>query len=131
HGLFAAPTTATTGANRDGSIFDIPTLTVTDSSHSLTETFKLTGDLSGSTWTVSDDWHGGANIVDPPAPTGDALGPVVMQDPGVAPAGDALGPVVMQDPGLTQGPTTGAGVPNQTFNGFGVGDVLGLHGVFA
>jgi hypothetical protein len=28
---------------------------------------SLVGDLSASTWTVTSDGHGGANIVDPPA----------------------------------------------------------------
>src|SRR5438067_2091177 len=54
-----------------------------------------------------------------------------MKKTGVASTGDALAPVVMEDPGLTQGPATVAGAPNQTFNGSGVGDVVCLHGVFA
>jgi hypothetical protein len=46
---------------------DTTTLTVTDSSKSLTETFKLAGNLMGSSWTPSDDGHGGVDLVDPPA----------------------------------------------------------------
>jgi len=65
----AATTAATTGSGSfDGTY---TTLTVTDTSQPSghqTETFKLVGDLSGSTWTVSDDHHGGVYVVDPPAP---------------------------------------------------------------
>ena len=66
-GFSAGTTTATTGAGSFNSITDVTTLTVTDSSDHLTETFNLAGDLSGSTWTVTSDGHGGINIVDPPA----------------------------------------------------------------
>ncbi|MBV9462187.1 MAG: hypothetical protein JO141_32370, partial [Bradyrhizobium sp.] len=56
-------TTAVTGnGSFDGTN---TTLTVTDASHS--ETFKLAGNLSGSSWTISSDQHGGVDIVDPPA----------------------------------------------------------------
>src|SRR5437899_4569345 len=89
-----------------------------------TTLFRSAGDLSTSTWTVSDDQHGGANIADPPAATVDALGPVVMQDPGLAPAGDALGPVVMQDRSVEHTSEPQALMQNQTSHGSGVGDAL-------
>jgi hypothetical protein len=58
-------------------------LTVTDTSDGVTETFKLVGDYSNSTWTVTDDHHGGVDIVDPPATTeGGSIGGVIMHDPG-------------------------------------------------
>ena len=71
-GFSAAHTTAKTGNGSYNSATNTTTLTVTDSSasHHLTETFKLTGDLSHSSWTVSDDHNGGVNIVDPPADDG-------------------------------------------------------------
>jgi hypothetical protein len=67
HGFNASTTTASTGNGSFNSTTDTTTLTVTDSSDNLTETFTLAGNLSNSTWTVTDDQHGGANIVDPPA----------------------------------------------------------------
>jgi hypothetical protein len=91
HGFAAATTTAVSGSYDGGS--NTTTLTVTDSSDNLIETFKLVGDLSTSTWTVSDDHHGGANIVDPPGTANPAVGPVVAHDPG------PVAPVVAHDPG--------------------------------
>jgi hypothetical protein len=44
-----------------------PNQTLTDSSDNQSVAVKLVGDYSTSTWTVSDDHHSGANIVDPPA----------------------------------------------------------------
>jgi VCBS repeat-containing protein len=67
HGFAGSITTAVTGTGSYDSIFNTTTLTVTDSADHQFETFKLAGDLSGSNWTVTDDGHGGANIVDPPA----------------------------------------------------------------
>jgi hypothetical protein len=83
-GFSATTTTAKTGNGSYDSSTNITTLTVKDSPHHLTETFKLTGDLSNSSWTVTDDHNGGVSIVDPPAPTSPDLGPVVMHDPGPA-----------------------------------------------
>jgi hypothetical protein len=112
HGFAAATTTASTGAGSYNHNTNITTLTVTDSSDHRTETFKLTGDLSGSAWTISDDHNGGANIVDPPA-SGQAVGGVVMNDPGPAPS------------------TIIATAPNQTLTGSGVSDnfVFNFNGV--
>jgi hypothetical protein len=67
HGFAAGTTTATTGDGSYNATTNTTTLTVTDSSSHLTETFKLAGDLSTSAWNVTDDHNGGVNIVDPPA----------------------------------------------------------------
>jgi len=40
------------------------TLTITDGTH--TANLKLSGDYTQSGWTLSDDHHGGTNVVDPP-----------------------------------------------------------------
>jgi VCBS repeat-containing protein len=65
HGFKAATTTAATGnGSYNGTI---TTLTVHDSSDDVTESFNLVGNYSASTWNVTDDHNGGANIVDPPA----------------------------------------------------------------
>ena len=103
-GFAAATTTASTGAGSYNHTTNITTLTVTDSSDHRTETFKLTGDLSGSAWTVSNDHNGGANIVDPPASGGPAVAGVVAHDPGPAPS------------------TIVATAPNQTLTGSGASD---------
>jgi VCBS repeat-containing protein len=103
-GFAAATTTASTGAGSYNHTTNITTLTVTDSSDHRTETFKLTGDLSGSAWTVSNDHNGGANIVDPPASGGPAVAGVVAHDPGPAPS------------------TIVASAPNQTLTGSGASD---------
>ncbi len=59
--------TATTG---DGSFNGTTTtLTVTDTTTNQTAQLNLLGNHSDSSWTVTSDGHGGANIVDPPAPT--------------------------------------------------------------
>jgi hypothetical protein len=112
HGFAAATTTARTGAGSYNHNTNFTTLTVADSSDHRTETFKLAGDLSGSAWTVSDDHNGGANIVDPPA-SGQAVGGVVMHDPGPAPS------------------TIIASAPNQTLTGSGASDnfVFNFNGV--
>jgi hypothetical protein len=73
-GFNAATTTATTGAGSFDDATGLTTLTVTDSSDHQTTTFELAGDLSGSSWTVSDDGKGGADIVDPPAASTDSHG---------------------------------------------------------
>jgi VCBS repeat-containing protein len=82
HGL-SANTTATTGDGSYDSATNTTTLTVTDHSDNLVETFKLAGDLSSSTWNVTADHNGGVNIVDPPAPGGQPLSTIVS-DPGPA-----------------------------------------------
>ena len=107
HGFAAATTTAKTGAGSYNHTTDTTTLTVTDSSDHLTETFKLAGDLSGSAWTVTADGHGGANIVDPPASDGQAIGPVVALDPGPAAS-----------------ETIVASAPNETLTGRGASDTF-------
>jgi hypothetical protein len=66
HGFAFGTTAASTGPGSFNSVTDTTTLTVTDSSDHQTETFTLAGDLSGSTWTVTNDQNGGVDIVDPP-----------------------------------------------------------------
>ncbi|MGA9087536.1 MAG: hypothetical protein WB420_00330, partial [Bradyrhizobium sp.] len=110
----AATTTAVTG--NYNATANTTTLTVTDSSVSQTETFKLVGDLSHSTWNVSDDHNGGVNIVDPPA-TSQSIGPVVVNDPG-----PGIGPVIMHDPGPAASSTIVATAPNQTLSGLAASD---------
>jgi hypothetical protein len=78
HGFAAATTTASTGNGSFNSTTDTTTLTVTDSSDHLTETFTLAGNLSNSTWTVTNDGNGGANVVDPPAPANLAVVPTAV-----------------------------------------------------
>ena len=80
HG-FAAGTTAVTGSGSFNSVTDTTTLTVTDLSDHLTETFTLAGNLSNSTWTVTDDHNGGVDIVDPPAPAHMAVVPPAASAP--------------------------------------------------
>jgi len=63
----SATDTASTGAGSFNSATDETTLTVKDSGGNVVETFTLAGDLSGSTWTVTSDSHGGIDVVDPPA----------------------------------------------------------------
>jgi VCBS repeat-containing protein len=63
---FDANTTAATGSGSYDSANGITTLTVTDPSQHLTIPITLVGDYSHSTWTVTDDGHGGVEIVDPP-----------------------------------------------------------------
>jgi hypothetical protein len=84
HGFHAATTTAATGNGSFNSATDTTTLTVQDSNGNLTETFKLAGNLSTSSWHVTDDGHGGVNIVDPPA-FSQPIGTMIMHDPGQAP----------------------------------------------
>ncbi len=110
HGFDPLHTTATTGSGSyDGSTYT--TLTVTDSSatpHS--ETFQLVGDYSHSSWTASDDLHGGADIVDPPATDGSP--------------GTPVGPMIMQDPGPAGSQTIVASAPNQILTGAAAGDTF-------
>jgi hypothetical protein len=73
---------ATTTGNYN-SATNTTSLVVTDDTTNATVTLKLTGDLSGSSWTVTGDGNGGADIVDPPA-TSQSVGPVVAHDPGPA-----------------------------------------------
>ena len=104
HGFSAVSTTAHTGNGSYNAGSNTTTLTVTDSSDNLTETFKLTGDVSNSSWSVSDDGHGWAKIVDPPAPV------------------EQLGPMIMHDPGLVESQTITATAPNQTLPGTAAND---------
>ena len=67
HGFNFADTIAATGASSYDSATGQTTLTVTDASDNKSVALKLVGDYSLSIWTVSDDHHGGANVVDPPA----------------------------------------------------------------
>jgi len=94
-------------------ITNITTLTVTDSASHLTETFKLTGNPSNSTGTVTDDHNGGVNIVDPP-PNLNA-GPVIAHDPG-----PKVGPVIANDPG----PAGSGHAANQGLAGFAASDTF-------
>ena len=66
-GFHYGTTTATTGAGSYNSSTNITTLTIHDTSTGQTVTLLLSGDLSGSTWTVTSDGNGGVDIVDPPA----------------------------------------------------------------
>jgi hypothetical protein len=113
HGFAAATTTAKTGAGSYNAVTNITTLTVTDSASHLTETFKLTGNLSSSTWTVTDDHNGGVNIVDPPGAAAN-VGPVIAYDPG-----PKVGPVIVNDPG-----PVGGHAANQGLAGFAAGDTF-------
>jgi VCBS repeat-containing protein len=64
---FDTNTTASTGSGSYDSTDGTTTLTVTDPSQHLTIPITLVGDYSNSTWTVTNDGHGGIDIVDPPA----------------------------------------------------------------
>jgi hypothetical protein len=101
HGLDAAHDTvvASTGLNSYDSATHTTSLLVTDETTNTSVTLKLAGDLSTSTWTVTADGNGGADVVDPPGATGQDVGPQVMHDPGPDP-----GPVVVNDPGPGPGP---------------------------
>jgi hypothetical protein len=88
----------------------------------LKETFKLVGNYMSSTWTPSDDHHGGVNLVDPPAPTSQALDGVMAHDPGGQavsgvtandPGSQTLGGVMANDPGPLRGGSPSASPPNQ------------------
>jgi hypothetical protein len=81
NGFAAATTHASTGSGSYNATFNTTTLTVSDSADSLTETFKLAGDLSGSGWTVTSDGHGGVNVVDPPVVTPATVNTVVASAP--------------------------------------------------
>ena len=111
HGFAAATTTATTGAGSFDSDADTTTLTVTDTSQTTphSETFTLAGDLSSSTWTISDDHNGGANIVDPPG-SSQNVGGVVMHDPGPAPSSTIV-----------------ASAPNQVLTGTSASDTFAFN----
>lgn len=90
------------------------TLTVTDSSNAANPLhLTLTGDYSASTWTVTSDGHGGANIVDPPAPTSSNPGPVIMHDPGPAASDPFPASTTIAATGINQN-LTGTG-PSDTF----------------
>jgi hypothetical protein len=67
-GFNAATTTGTTGPGSYDSATGITALTVNDSSDNNSVTLNLEGDYSNSSWTVTSDGNGGANIVDPPGP---------------------------------------------------------------
>ena len=67
---------------------DTTTLTIFDGSSALM-TFTLDGDYSTSTWNVATDNHGGVNIVDPPASSGQLLNGMIMNDPGPAVPADS------------------------------------------
>jgi Ca2+-binding RTX toxin-like protein len=95
---------STAGANSyDGTT---TSLLVTDQTTSQSVTLHLAGNYSSSTWTVTDDGHGGVNIVDPPA------------------ANTQVGPVVVHDPGPAASNTIVASAPNQTLTGGGVSDTF-------
>ena len=58
---------ASTGEGSYNSTSNTTVLLVTDETSDHSVTLTLNGDYSNSSWTVTDDQHGGANIVDPPA----------------------------------------------------------------
>ena len=66
-GVNAGTTTASTGAGSYNTSNGITTLTVHDTTGNKSYVFHLLGDYSASTWTVTNDGHGGADIVDPAA----------------------------------------------------------------
>ena len=107
HGFAAASTTAHTGGGSYDLATNTTTLTVTDLSDNQTETFKLAGDLSNSSWSVSDDGQGFAKIIDPPASSGQPLAGMIMHDPG---------------PAASQ--TIVATAPNQTLTGTSTNDTF-------
>ncbi len=92
HGFHYGTTTATTVGGFDFTT-DTTTLTVHDSNGNVTETFKLAGDYSTSTWTVTDDNNGGVDIVDPPASSGHPLTGMILNTPDSA----ASEPTVIAD----------------------------------
>ncbi len=123
HGFAAATTMASTGSGSFHSITDTTTLTVTDSSDNQTETFTLAGNLSASTWNVSDDaTHNGVDIVDPPA-TSQSVGPPVAYGPGPATSNTIVASVPNQT--LTGGSGSNAFVFN--FAGIGQDTVANFH----
>jgi hypothetical protein len=67
NGFDATYTGAMTGNGSFNNATDTTALTITDSHDGLSAILTLAGNYSGSTWNVTDDGHGGVNIVDPPA----------------------------------------------------------------
>ncbi len=116
HGFTANTTTAVTGPGSFNSATNITTLTVTDSSHHQTVTLNLVGDLSASTWTVSNDSNIGVQIVDPPASTSESVTSATASAPAVT-------PVVMPDSApAAPSQTIVASAPNQTLSGYAASD---------
>ena len=101
-GFSAATTSASTGTGSYNRTFNTTTLTVTDGSNSHVETFTLAGNLSNSTWTVTNDNNGGINIIDPPGTSN------VAATPAAAPATS----------------TIAASAPNQMLTGNAVSDTF-------
>jgi len=118
HSFAAATTTAVTGAHSFNGTYTTLTVTDTSASNPHSETFKLLGDLSGSTWQVSDDHSGGVNIIDPPG-TSQNVGGVVAHDPG-----PIVNSMVMHDPGPAAGSTIVASAPNLTLTGLAASDTF-------
>jgi hypothetical protein len=129
---------ASTGLNSYDSTTNTTSLLVTDETTSTSVTLKLAGDLSTSTWTVTTDGNGGADIVDPPGTASQDIGPTVAHDPGpgvgpvvVSDPGPAVGsvvmhdpgpgpaPMVVNDPGPAPSPATFGSMPNQILSGLG------------
>jgi probable HAF family extracellular repeat protein len=75
---------ASTGLNSYDSTTNTTSLLVTDENTSTSVTLKLAGDLSASTWNVTPDGNGGADIVDPPASGGSSAAPVAGPGPHMA-----------------------------------------------
>ncbi|WP_210253766.1 cadherin-like domain-containing protein [Bradyrhizobium sp. S69] len=71
-GFTASTTTAVTGSGSYDSTTNTTSLGVIDTAHGI-QGLTLVGDYSGSTWTVTDDGHGGVNVADPPAPAAAAI----------------------------------------------------------
>jgi hypothetical protein len=102
------PVVASTGAGSFDSSTDTTSLLVKDQATNQSVTLKLAGDYSASTWTVTDDGHGGVNIVDPPA-SGPQTGTLTMVSTVINPA--------------TVAAVTMAGnTPNQTMTSIGSSD---------
>jgi hypothetical protein len=71
-GFNAAPTDAFTATSHSyNSVTNITTLIVTDTTTHVSETIKLVGNYStaATTWTATNDGHGGVDVYDPPAVT--------------------------------------------------------------
>jgi hypothetical protein len=114
HDLVAASTSA--GSYDSGT--DTTSLLVKDQTTDQSVTLKLAGDYSASTWSVTDDGHGGVNIVDPPA-SGARAGTLTMVSTVFDPA---TVPAVVIDPATVAAVTMVGNTPNQTMTSIGSSD---------
>ena len=96
-----------TGAGSYHNDTNTTSLVVTDTTANHSVTLDLVGDLSGSSWIVTGDGHGGVNVVDPPVSDGQAVGPMIMHDPGPMPVNTIV-----------------ASAPNETLTGTAANDTF-------